>query len=36
MTIAVAAAVYFGVNVLLKNEEVATFSSAMRRKLGKR
>lgn len=35
VTIAAAAAAYFGVNMLLKNEEVAVFSSLLRRKLGK-
>jgi putative peptidoglycan lipid II flippase len=35
-TIAVAAAVYFGVNVLLKNEEVAVFASVLKRKVGRK
>jgi putative peptidoglycan lipid II flippase len=35
-TIAAAAAVYFGVNLLLKNEEVAVFTNVVRRKLGRK
>lgn len=35
-TIGAAAVVYFGVNMMLKNEEVAVFTSVVRRKLGKR
>jgi len=34
-TIAVAAVVYFGVNVALKNEEVAVFTAILKRKLGR-
>lgn len=34
--VAVAAGVYFGVNALLKNEEVGDFTGALKRKLGKR
>lgn len=35
-TIGVAAVVYFGVNMLLKNEEVSEIAGVVRRKLGKR
>jgi putative peptidoglycan lipid II flippase len=36
VTIAVAAGVYFGVNALLKNEEVAAFNAILKRKLGRK
>jgi len=36
VTIGGAAAVYFGMNALLKNEEVAEFGTILRRKLGRK
>ena len=36
VTIAAAAGVYFGVNMLLKNEEVEVFAGVLRRKLGRK
>jgi putative peptidoglycan lipid II flippase len=36
VTIAVAAAVYFGMNVLLRNEEVSDFSAILKRKFGRK
>jgi putative peptidoglycan lipid II flippase len=36
VTIGGAAAVYFGMNALLKNEEVAEFGAILRRKLGRK
>ncbi len=36
VTIGVAAGVYFGMNALLRNEEMADFSAILRRKLGRK